>query len=243
MTDVGNPLELALGNPWGVLDSILDGPLHPGGRAATERLLDRAGVDSETRLLDVGCGAGEALAQARERGATAVGLDRDPGEDSRSVRGEMTQVPLQTGSVDVVLGECVLCLSASLPDALAETHRVLAEGGRLAFSDVVVETDLDGIPDGLARTLCLDGRRDQQAIVAAIENAGFTVDGIQTHRSDLLAMRDELDRKVDYEGLLRALGERGERTLEGIERLESAVENGDVGYISVVAHVPSSRSQ
>ena len=54
---------------------------------------------------------------------------------------------------------------------------------------------------------------------------------------DLLAMRDELQSTVDYEGLLPALGEQGQQALAGIEELESAVEDGDVGYVSLVATV------
>ena len=78
-----NPLTLALENPWTTLDALLDGPLHPGGAEATATLLDRAGVSDGTRLLDVGCGAGDALTRARNRGATAVGLDRNPGAGIR----------------------------------------------------------------------------------------------------------------------------------------------------------------
>jgi hypothetical protein len=50
-------------------------------------------------------------------------------------------------------------------------------------------------------------------------------------------MRDDLRSKVDYEGLLGALGERGEGVRAGIEDLEAAVEEGDVGYVSLVATV------
>jgi len=237
MTSPRNPLELALENPWTVLEAILDGPLHPGGREATVALLDRAGVAAGTRLLDVGCGAGGALAQARDRGATAVGLDRSPGDAPGSVRGDMTDLPVRTAGVGVVLAECVLCLAPSLPDALAETNRVLAPGGRLALSDVVVAGDPPDLPGPMAEALCLTGRRSRAGLVTALEDAGFAVGEVRDHREDLLAMRDDLRSKVDYEGLLGALGERGEGVRAGIEDLEAAVEEGDVGYVSLVATV------
>ncbi|MFB6233461.1 MAG: class I SAM-dependent methyltransferase [Haloarculaceae archaeon] len=235
MTSLRNPLELALENPWTVLESILDGPLHPGGHEATAALLDRADVGTGTRLLDVGCGAGDALELARERGATAVGLDRDPGDATWGIRGEMTALPVGTGRVDVVLGECVLCLAPSLPDALAEAGRVLSEGGRLAMSDVVVEGTPPDLPGRMAGALCLTGRRSEAGLVGAIEDAGFAVREVRDHRGDLLAMRDELAAKVDYEGLLGALGEGGQRVLDGVEDLETAIEDGSVGYVSLVA--------
>jgi len=229
-----NPLESAAADPWGTMNAFLDGPLHPGGVEATEQLLDRADVDAGTRLLDVGCGAGESLAVARDRGATAVGVDDTP-RTGDAVAAEMTDLPVADGAVDVVLAECVLCLSADYPEALAEARRVLRPGGRLAFSDVVVDGEAPDVPAAMADALCLTGHRDRSAVLGNIETAGFNIERTRGHREDLLAMRDELAGTVDYEGLLGLLGERGQRALDGIETLESAVESGRIDYVSVVA--------
>ena len=67
-----NPLEAALSSPWAALRELTDDPLHPGGVAATRDLMDRADVAAGTRLLDAGCGGGESLALAAERGARPV---------------------------------------------------------------------------------------------------------------------------------------------------------------------------
>jgi len=229
-----NLLESAAADPWGTLSAFLDGPLHPGGVEATERLLDRADVGAGTRLLDVGCGAGESLAVARDRGATAVGVDETP-RTGDAVAAEMTDLPVADGAVDVVLAECVLCLSADYPEALAEARRVLRPGGRLAFSDVVVDGEVPDVPATMAEALCLAGHRNRSAVLGNIETAGFDIERTRGHREDLLAMRDELAGTVDYEGLLGLLGERGQRALDGIETLESAVESGRIDYVSVVA--------
>jgi len=229
-----NPLDAALADPWETMDSMVDGPLHPGGRAATEALLDRAGVGADTRLVDVGCGSGDALSVARDRGAEAVGVDRDPAA-GRAVRGDMGSLPLRSDSADVVLSECVLCLSDSLSQSLAETYRVLRPGGRLALSDVVVEGPLPDLPDAAAEAFCLTGTRDRDALLAAVDGAGYRVEGTRDHRTDLLAMRDDLAGKVDYEGLLSLMGERGQRALDAIETLETAVEDGTISYLSLVA--------
>jgi SAM-dependent methyltransferase len=229
-------LDAALADPWGTLDSLVDGPLHPGGREATAALLDRADVDEGTRLVDVGCGAGAAVETARERCADAWGIDRDP-KTARAVRGEATCLPFATGSVDVVLAECVLCLTA-LPQALGEVDRVLADGGRLAVSDVVVDPDNDprgAVPDAVAELLCLTGARSREQLYERIEAAGLTVAETRDHGDDLLAMRDRIAAEVDYVGLLSAMGERGRELQAGIERVEDAIEAGDVGYVSVVA--------
>jgi arsenite methyltransferase len=226
-------LDAALANPWGTLDTVLDGPLHPGGTEATAELLDRAGVSEGTHLLDVGCGAGEALSVARERGADVVGVDQSPSTD-RALRADATALPLRDDCVDVVLAECVLCLT-DLPAALAEARRVLADGGRIALSDVVVEGEGPAVPDPVAEALCLDGARSREGLTDHLEAAGFDPRATRDHHDDLLAMRDRVTDAVDYEGLLGLMGERGRRALDSIEAVERSVEAGDVGYVSVVA--------
>lgn len=226
-------LDVALSDPWGTLDAMLDGPLHPGGREATAALLDRASVTAGTRLVDVGCGAGDALAVARDRGARAVGVDRTPSAPG-SVAGEMTQLPVSDDSVDVVLSECVLCLADDLDQALAETRRVLAPGGRLALSDVVVEGDLPAVPDELATAFCLTGDREREYLRDRVTAAGFEIRELQDHRDDLLAMRDDLASGVDTGGLLAAMGEQGARIESTLADLNAAIEDGRIGYVSLV---------
>jgi SAM-dependent methyltransferase len=229
-------LDSALANPWGALRTVLDGPLHPGGREATEALLDRAGVTAGTRLVDVGCGAGEAVAAARARGADAVGVDRDPtGADVATLRGDLRRLPLRDGSVDVVLGECVYCLVEDRPRALREARRTLRPGGRLALSDVVVEGSLPPLPDPIVRALCVSHASSRAETIATVEAAGFAVDDVSDHREAVMAMRDDVASRVDYERLLPVLGERGRAVLDGIETLEAAVEEGRLSYVSLVA--------
>jgi len=227
------PLDAALANPWATLDTLLDGPLHPGGTEATARLLDRAGVGPGTRVLDVGCGAGAALSVAHERGADAVGIDPSPKTDG-AIRGDATALPIRDDCVDVLLAECVLCLT-DLPTALAEAHRVLDDGGRLALSDVVVDGDQPAVPDRVAEALCLDGARSRDRLRATLTDAGFDVRSTDDHHDDLLAMRDRVTDRVDYERLLGLMGERGRRALDAAETLEAAVEEGRVSYVSIVA--------
>lgn len=228
-------LDAALSNPWGMLDTMLEGPLHPGGTAATAQLLDRAGVGPETRVLDVGCGAGDALSVARDRGAAAIGIDPEPSTD-QAVQGDATALPITSGSVDVLLAECVLCLT-DLDAALAEANRVLGDSGRLALSDVVVDGDRPDVPDAVAEALCLTGARGRDQLAGRVEAAGFEVLNTSDHHDDLLDMRDQVTNRIDYEGLLGVMGERGRLALEAIETLESATEAGDISYVSMVATV------
>ena len=226
-------VDAALANPWTTLDTLLDGPLHPGGTEATARLLDRADVGPGTRVVDVGCGAGDALSVARDRGADAVGIDRSPTAD-RAIRGDATALPVRGSSVDVLLAECVLCLT-DLPAALAEATRALAANGRFAVSDVVVTDGGPDIPDAAADALCLSGARSRDRLRGELSDAGFAVRDLVDHHDDLLSMRDRVTDRVDYAGLLGLMGDRGRRALDAIETLETAVEDGEVSYVSVVA--------
>ena len=228
---MASPVGRLIANPWGTLSTLVEGPLHPGGAAATETLLDRAGVTNGTRLLDAGCGAGEAVALARERGAAAFGVDHAPGT-RHGVRGDLGSLPVAADACDAVLAECALCLADDFPTAVRETRRVLAPDGRLVLSDVVVSEPVD-VPAPVAEALCLTGTRDTETILDALRSNGFRVVSREDHGEALLEMRDRIGEAVDYERLLRATGE--EELLAGLERVERAVEDGRIGYLSVVA--------
>lgn len=241
---------------WALLGAWLGSPLHPGGRAATEALLDRAGVQEGTRMLDLGCGDGAALHLARERGADAVGLDAAArtGVAGRTADGgttggpagpalctaDLTRVPFADATFDVVLSECALCLAGDLPAALAEARRVLTAGprpGRLALSDVTLEAPLDGgaVPRALARLLCIEEARPAGALVVCVEEAGFTAVRVEDRTGDLRAMRDRLRRAVDVDGLLAALGPRADAWRRGLAAVEEALADGRLGYAALVA--------
>jgi arsenite methyltransferase len=153
-------------------------------------------------VLDLGSGAGaDVLISARRVGPTgrAIGLDmtdemlelarRNAAEAGASnaefVRGHIEAIPLADESVDVVISNCVINLSADKPRVLREAARVLRPGGRFAVSDIVADQGMDAATraDMQAWTGCIAGALTREEFAAALRDAGLAdVEIRETHR-------------------------------------------------------------
>jgi ubiquinone/menaquinone biosynthesis C-methylase UbiE len=111
----------------------------------------------------------EMLALARENQARA-GL-----VNVEFLKGEIEAIPLPDASVDVIISNCVINLSADKDRVLREAFRVLRPGGRLAVSDVVVRGE---IPDAIRRSMelwigCVAGALEESEYRTKLTTAGF----------------------------------------------------------------------
>ncbi len=144
-------------------------------------------------VLDLGSGGGiDVLLSARRVGPTgkAYGLDMTDEmlelarENQRKagvtnvefLKGEIENIPLPDASVDVIISNCVINLSADKRKVLAEAFRVLKPGGRFAVSDVVVRGE---VPAEVRRSMelwvgCVAGALEEQEFKTLLEGAGFT---------------------------------------------------------------------
>jgi ubiquinone/menaquinone biosynthesis C-methylase UbiE len=91
------------------------------------------------------------------------------------LKGEIEAIPLPDHSVDVIISNCVINLSADKDRVLAEAFRVLKPGGRFAVSDVVVRGE---VPAALRRSVelwigCVAGALEEGEYRAKLEKAGF----------------------------------------------------------------------
>jgi SAM-dependent methyltransferase len=153
-------------------------------------------------VLDLGSGAGaDVLISARRVAPTgkAIGVDMTDEmlvlarrnaeqasvENVEFVKGHIEDIPLPDGTVDVVISNCVINLSADKPRVLREAARVLAPGGRFAVSDVIADPDLDDATraDMAAWTGCIAGALTEDEFRAALRGAGLVdVEIRPTHR-------------------------------------------------------------
>ena len=153
-------------------------------------------------VLDLGSGAGaDALISARRVGPTgrAIGLDMTDEmlalaranaaaagvENVEFRRGYIEDMPLPDASVDVVISNCVINLSADKPRVMREAARVLRPGGRLAVRDVLADEDMDEATraDVAAWTGCIAGALTEAQFHAALRDAGLEdVEIRRTHR-------------------------------------------------------------
>jgi ubiquinone/menaquinone biosynthesis C-methylase UbiE len=92
------------------------------------------------------------------------------------LRGEIENIPLPDNSVDVIISNCVVNLSADKDRVLAEAFRVLKPGGRFAVSDVVVRGS--AVPDAVRRSMelwvgCVAGALEEDSYRDKLTRAGF----------------------------------------------------------------------
>ena len=158
-------------------------------------------------VLDLGSGGGiDVLLSAKRVGPTgkAYGLDMTDDmlalarenqrlasvDNVEFLKGEIEKIPLPDNSVDVVISNCVINLSADKSRVLREAFRVLKPGGRFAVSDVVVRGEG---PDEVRKSMllwvgCIAGALEEQEYRSKLAGAGFT--GISVEPTRVYSIED-----------------------------------------------------
>jgi SAM-dependent methyltransferase len=166
----GNPTALAKLNPGEI---VLD--LGSGGGIDVLLSAKRVGPTGKAYGLDM---TDEMLALARENQRKA-GV-----HNAEFLKGEIENIPLPDNSVDVVISNCVINLSADKGSVFREALRVLKPGGRLAVSDVVVRGE---VPEQVRRSMelwvgCMAGALEEMDYVKKLASAGFEAIDIEPTR-------------------------------------------------------------
>src|SRR3954463_11474351 len=170
--------SLGCGNPTALLtltpgQTVLD--LGSGGGIDVLLSARRVGPTGKAYGVDM---TDEMLALARENQRTAGATNVE------FLKGTIEAVPLPDASVDVVISNCVINLSADKDAVLREAFRVLKPGGRFAVSDVVSRGEVTG---DLRRDMalwagCISGALDEQEYASKLRAAGFDAVSLETWR-------------------------------------------------------------
>jgi arsenite methyltransferase len=143
-------------------------------------------------VLDLGSGGGIDVFLASKKVGHAgrvIGLDMTPGMIQRAMAiaervglsnvefrsGEIEDMPVEAGSVDVIISNCVICLSPDKGKAFGEMFRVLRHGGRLAIADEVALRPFskEEREDSTKWCSCVTGAITEKEYASALCNAGF----------------------------------------------------------------------
>ena len=174
----GNPTALAQLAPG---ETVLD--LGSGGGIDVLLSAKRVGPTGKAYGLDM---TDEMLALAREN-QRAAGVT-----NVEFLKGEIESIPLPDNSVDVIISNCVINLSANKLQVIREAFRVLKSGGRFAVSDVVVRS---AVPASIRRNVelwigCVAGALEEQEYLGLLRDAGFVDASIEPTR--VYSVRDAL---------------------------------------------------
>jgi len=166
----GNPTALAELKPG---ETVLD--LGSGGGIDVLLSAKRVGPAGKAYGLDM---TDEMLALARENQRKARV------ENAEFLKGEIEHIPLPDNSVDVIISNCVINLSADKERVLGEAYRVLKPGGRFAVADVVTRGK---VPPEVRQSMllwvgCIAGALDEYEYVRMLAKAGFDAIDIEPTR-------------------------------------------------------------
>ncbi|HET7627604.1 MAG TPA: class I SAM-dependent methyltransferase [Bacillales bacterium] len=162
------------------------GGAHPGGFAATLNFLSHFPIAAGAKVLEVGSGTGQTACYLAEKGCDVTALDlrekmvektqkraQSKGVNVKAVQGDVTKLPFEDESFDVVLGESVTVF-ADIPKALREYVRVLRPEGELFDRELMAVKPL---PEAMKQAIStLYGAKELPSLdqwLHMIEEAGF----------------------------------------------------------------------
>jgi ubiquinone/menaquinone biosynthesis C-methylase UbiE len=177
---------------------------HPGGLKSDLPLFKRAQINENSRVLDLGCGAGHVSAfVAREFGAFVTGLDINQialaqasayyasagyGDRLRFLLGDLKQLPLPDQSFDIVLCESVLIFIKDKKKALAEMERVLKPNGYLIINEICLNNSATKEAKDFFHDKAFGGFIvSSQSFLKMLQDRNFTIDVVEEGAFDLRA--------------------------------------------------------
>jgi SAM-dependent methyltransferase len=202
---MGRPLADQLGYPAELMDRVPLGAVE--SFAGVGYFFDLAALEPGERVVDLGSGSGmDAFVAARLVGepGRVVGIDFTTEQLVKARRlaansgldrivefrdGRIEDVPLPDDSVDCVVSNGVINLSANKQRVFAEVARLLRPGGRMAIADIVTERQLTDaiVADADLWASCIGGAAQEDAYRAAIEGTGLRIRQVRVNPYEFLS--------------------------------------------------------
>ncbi len=194
--ETGRQLAERLGYPSDQLDTIPAPSID--SFAGVGYYFDLAKITAGETIVDLGSGSGtDSFLAAHQTGADGrvIGIDMTEAQLAKATRlaaehgfanvqfrnGYIEQLPVESGSADVVISNGVINLSPDKAKVFAEAARVLRPGGRLALADIVTASQLpEGVTcDAALWAACIGGAMQRDDYREAVEAAGFDLDDLK----------------------------------------------------------------
>lgn len=192
------------------LNSFLKNGLHPGGINLIERIFKTINVNTNSMVLELGCGKGRTAILLREKfGCNVNGIDlsvkmissaylhakitkQDNKIDFFLADSEM--LPFNDASFDTIISECSFSVLPNKNKAVSEIKRVLKPGGEFIFTDIILRGELSiALQNQLIKTIdgplyfipSIYGALSMEGYVVLFEGAGFQTPYCEDHSIEL----------------------------------------------------------
>ncbi|MGC8660265.1 MAG: DVU_1556 family methyltransferase [Desulfomonilaceae bacterium] len=233
----------------GVTDLASEG-IRPGGLRLTQRALVLADLPVESRIIDMGCGAGVTSEFVTlNYGYQVVGIDRSAQLLQRCgtrknvgpfVRGEGQYLPFVDKCADGIVAECALSVIGYSDHLLNELHRVLRFDGKLIVTDVYTRNEKsEPFWESFPVDCCIRGAISKNQIFSKLERCGFEIDVWEDH-SD--ALKEFAIRMILLYGSMDKFWSQMSGGILEVSQIREVFSGIKPGYFLLIAHKSGSRS-
>lgn len=233
--------------PW--VEELLGGSFHPGGAELSARSIRSLQLNPGESVLDIACGQGGSSIAMAKTGLQVTALDASEkqlgvavqnaeGLDGISfVQANAAEIPSDLGPFQGVLCECAFSLTNHQAATANSWRNLLAPGGRIALSDMVVNGTLpESLQGEIGNLVCIGGALSAEGYTTVLQEAGFTEIQYEDEAPALRQALVELKKKLLLYGISRLaeisqdIGYSLSDLKKCLDDARAAVESGALSY-------------
>lgn len=170
--------------PW--VEELLGESFHPGGPELSERSIESLHLKPGDQALDIACGRGGSTIAMAKQNVLVTAIDASSKQlkvaaaqakeltGIHFVNAEAEAIPNELGPFQGILCECALSLAKAQGPTVTSWRKLLAPGGRIALSDMIVNGELpESLQGDLGKFACIGGALSIDGYSQLLSNAGF----------------------------------------------------------------------